>query len=256
VAELFKCFCFRKINNRFFLKMTKLIPAVIVLATILSANAQNFKCPPKDGQYEDPVQCDKFYECTDGVAKEKLCPDGLVFDPLIRKINKCDQPFNVDCGDRSELQPPKGNKNCPRRNGFFAHPDAAVCNIFYNCIDGEFTELPCTAGLHFDEYTGTCVWPDTAQRQGCNPTDNKLKDGFSCPATQKQDARGQTVAHPKYAHPTDCQRFYVCLNNVEPRDLGCQVGEVYNEETERCDAPENVPGCEDWYKEAEEKKPK
>lgn len=50
------------------------------------------------------------------------------------------------------------------------------------------------------------------------------------------------VVHPKYPHPTDCQRFYVCLNGVEPRDLGCQVGEVYNEESQRCDAPENVPG--------------
>lgn len=70
----------------------------------LITDAQQFKCPPKDGQYEDTVQCDKFYECYDGRATEKLCPDGLVFDPLIRKINKCDQPFNVDCGDRVELR--------------------------------------------------------------------------------------------------------------------------------------------------------
>lgn len=48
--------------------------------------------------------CDKFYDCEDGVATEKFCPDGLVFDPLNRKINKCDQPFNVDCGDRVELR--------------------------------------------------------------------------------------------------------------------------------------------------------
>lgn len=69
----------------------------------LSPGAQ-FKCPAKDGQYEDDRQCDKFYECSDGVATTKLCPDGLVFDPTIRKINKCDQPFNVDCGDRTELR--------------------------------------------------------------------------------------------------------------------------------------------------------
>lgn len=50
------------------------------------------------------MQCDKFYECKDGVATEKLCPDGLVFDPLNRKINKCDQPFSVDCGERTELR--------------------------------------------------------------------------------------------------------------------------------------------------------
>lgn len=70
----------------------------------------------------------------------------------------------------------------------------------------------------------------------------KTKDGFECPKEQQVNAQGQIVAHPKFAHPTDCQRFYVCLNGVEPRDLGCQVGEVYNEESQRCDAPENVRG--------------
>lgn len=50
------------------------------------------------------MQCDKYYECRDGIARERLCPDGLVFDPSLRKVNKCDQPFNVDCGDRTELR--------------------------------------------------------------------------------------------------------------------------------------------------------
>jgi len=228
--------------------MNKYIATSLILAAvIITGNAQSFRCPDKDGQYEDPVQCDKFYECVDGVATEKLCPDGLVFDPTIRKINKCDQPFNVDCGDRQELQPPKGNANCPRRNGFFAHPDPKICNVFFNCIEGEATELPCTAGLHFDEFSGTCVWPDAAGRQGCDSESQTTKDGFTCPKKSQVDDNGQAVAHPKFPHPSDCQRFYVCLNGVEARDLGCQTGEVYNEETQRCDAPENVPGCEDWY---------
>lgn len=67
--------------------------------------ASDFQCPnDKSGQYEDPVQCDKYYECDDGVATEKLCPDGLVFDQGIRLKNKCDQPFNVDCGTRELLR--------------------------------------------------------------------------------------------------------------------------------------------------------
>ncbi|CAB3257229.1 unnamed protein product [Arctia plantaginis] len=228
---------------------------IVLTAITALASAENFKCPAKDGQYEDPVQCDKFYECRDGIATTKLCPDGLMFDPTIRKINKCDQPFNVDCGDRNELQPAKANTQCPRRNGFFAHPDPSVCNIFYNCIEGEPVEVKCTAGLHFDEYSGTCVWPDTVGRQGCQAQDKKTKDGFECPKEQQVNQQGQIVAHPKFAHPTDCQRFYVCLNGAEPRDLGCMVGEVYNEETQRCDAPENVRGCEDWYKDSEEAAP-
>ncbi|XP_067009763.2 protein obstructor-E isoform X2 [Anabrus simplex] len=235
--------------------MAQLALIFLVAATASYAYAA-YTCPSKDGQYEDPKQCDKYYECDGGRVTEKLCPDGLVFDPLIRKTNKCDQPFNVDCGDRLELQPPKGNANCPRRNGFFAHPNPAVCDTFFNCIEGEYTEIKCTAGLHFDEYQGICVWPDTAQRQGCGAPEKKLKDGFECPKDAQADGTGQAVAHPKFAHPDDCQKFYVCLNGVEPRELGCTVGEVYNEEEQKCDAPENVPGCEDWYKDSPEAKPK
>ncbi|XP_055841522.1 protein obstructor-E [Episyrphus balteatus] len=232
--------------------------AIVAALLVVSTNAQKgFVCPKANGEFEDSLQCDKYYSCSDGVATEKICPDGLVFDPLIRKINKCDQPFNVDCGDRTELQAPKSNALCPRKNGFFPHPDETICNVFYNCIDGDATEMKCTVGLWFDDYTGNCVWPDSTGRTGCIEADKKSPDGFVCPKdSAKTDRSGNSVAHPKYAHPTDCQKFYVCLNGEEPRDLGCQVGEVYNDETERCDAPENVPGCEDWYKESDEKENK
>ncbi len=38
------------------------------------------------------------------MAEERLCPDGLVFDPFSRKREPCDHYFNVDCGDRLELR--------------------------------------------------------------------------------------------------------------------------------------------------------
>lgn len=181
------------------------------LCSLVLVDAVEFKCPQKNGVYEDANQCDKFYQCTDGVATEKLCPDGLVFDPLNRKVNKCDQPFNVDCGNRLELrkwlraiklctrlyrcpmcildlinyylnlefsEEPKSNHLCPRRNGYFAHPDEKVCNIFYNCIEGEATEITCPTGLHFDEYSGTCVWPDSAHREGCGEPETSKADDF------------------------------------------------------------------------------
>lgn len=144
---------------------------------------------------------------------------------------------------RIHVEPAKGkNDYCPRKNGFFAHPDPTVCDAFYTCVDGDYIENKCTGGLHFDEYTGTCVWPETAGREGC-VEQRKEVDGFQCPKDKKKnDDSGQIIAHPHFPHPEDCQKFYVCLNGVEPRELGCTTGEVFNDETKRCDAPENVPG--------------
>merc|ERR1711941_240051 len=74
---------------------------VLAFASVVSAQ---FKCPKPDGTFEDGRQCDKYYECFDGIAEERLCPDGLVFDPFSNKREPCDHYFNVDCGDRLELR--------------------------------------------------------------------------------------------------------------------------------------------------------
>lgn len=71
-----------------------------------------------------------------------------------------------------------------------------------------------------------------------------LKDGFTCPREPQIDVNGRATDHPKYPHPEDCQKFYVCLNGVTPREQGCSLGEVYNEEKQTCDEPDNVPG---WW---------
>lgn len=153
---------------------------------------------------------------------------------------------NLNIFDFSET--PRGtNDFCPRKNGIFAHPDETVCNVFYTCVDGEYIESKCTGGLLYHEESGTCVWPDLANRENCQEQKKKLKDGFECPTQKKNDASGQVVAHPHYIHPTDCQKFYVCLNGIDPRELKCDDGEVFNDETKRCDSPSQVPGCEDWF---------
>merc|ERR1712158_11277 len=145
--------------------------SVYVILAFASVVSAQFKCPKPDGTFEDGRQCDKYYECFDGIAEERLCPDGLVFDPFSNKREPCDHYFNVDCGDRLELQPPKGpNDLCPRLNGFYAHPNPNVCNIFYACVEG-----------------------------------------------------------------------------VTPREQGCELGLVYNENTQSCDSPKNVPECKDYY---------
>lgn len=168
-------------------------------------------------------------------------------------------------------EPPRGtNDYCPRKNGIFSHPDETVCDVFFTCVDGEYIEAKCQGGLHFDEYSGTCIWPDNANRENCQESKKELKDGFVCPKDQnKNDRTGQVIAHPHYAHPTDCQKvsclgrmrwikfrisncfqFYVCLNGIEPRELQCDQGEVFSEDTKKCDDPETVPGCEDWFEAA------
>jgi len=234
-----------------------IIGSVFVSAAL---GQSNFRCPEKEGYFEDLVQCDKYYVCRDGVAQEQLCPDGLVFDPYSRKKPPllCDHYFNVDCGDRTDLQPARGQSDlCPRLNGFYAHPDPAVCHIFYSCVDGLAEEYTCSAGLWYDEYSGVCNWPTSTEREGCEAKSYALDtaSGFECPPAPPADQYGNQDPHPKYPNLENCGTFFVCHNNISPREQGCELGEVYNTQTLACDSPENVPECRDYYKFLEDDKP-
>jgi len=232
--------------------------AILLLPLVVSAvlGQSNFRCPEKDGYFEDQQQCDKYYDCLDDIAEERLCPDGLVFDPFSRKREPCDHYFNVDCGDRLELQPARGPSDlCPRLNGFYSHPDPSVCHIFYACVDGVAEEYTCSSGLWFDEYSGVCNWPEVTDRQECKADAYETASGFSCPEKPDADEFGQFDPHPKYADPDDCAKFFICLNNISPREQGCELGLVYDELSQQCNAPENVPECKDYYAFLDEDKP-
>ncbi|XP_046449866.1 uncharacterized protein LOC124198204 [Daphnia pulex] len=73
-----------------------------------------------------------------------------------------------------------------------------------------------------------------------------LEDGFICPKLLPSEFVKDL--NPKYPHPTNCQKYYVCLKGVTPVEQNCYPGEVFNNNSKQCDLPENVIQCIDWYK--------
>jgi hypothetical protein len=67
-------------------------------------NLAAFRCPESNGFFPDPEQCDLYYECIDNVPEAKLCPDGLLFEDGNPNQEKCDYPFNVECGSREYVR--------------------------------------------------------------------------------------------------------------------------------------------------------
>ena len=243
-----------------------------LLALSVHVQAQiEFECPESDGLFAHPEQCDRYFECRNNRVTRKLCADGLVFDPQKTGTDQdpCDHLQNTKhkCRGRPKLQRPKpGDGFCPRQNGVFPSPDPSDCDKFYSCLNGVGSVQQCADGLHYDDEIGTCVWARESNRKGClsdnqratksksrqkmrsrneSPQEERrggesLSNGFTCPG-------GKLGIHPALPHPTSCRLYYVCLNGVTPNEAGCGNGLVFNSETEKCDSPENVPGCEDTY---------
>nr|AGZ62051.1 gastrolith protein 30 [Cherax quadricarinatus]AVD68954.1 obstructor A [Cherax quadricarinatus] len=221
----------------------------LAILLLVGTAAAQFQCPPDDGFYVDPRQCDKYYDCYRGTQTEKLCPDGLIFDTTQGpRVEQCNYPFIVECPEGSSLQTPQPSGiECPRQNGYFEHENAKNCESYYECTNGLAVLRKCATGLVFDEFTGVCQWSHTGVRSGCGFVPEVLADGFSCPNNTQLHTNGQELDHARYVNPNDCRFFYVCEDGIHPREVGCPKGTVFNDVNLLCDAPENVPGCENYY---------
>ncbi|EEC17154.1 protein obstructor-E [Ixodes scapularis] len=130
----------------------------VLLGTALVCVLGEFVCPSKNGFFPDPEQCDMYYECRKGVAKPKLCGDGMAFLDNNPLYARCDFLSNVDCSKRPYLQEAKSTPKCPRANGYFPHEDPQNCAEFYTCSNGVPSKLNCQKGLAFNPQVGGCEW--------------------------------------------------------------------------------------------------
>ncbi|XP_015600134.1 protein obstructor-E [Cephus cinctus] len=193
-------------------------------------------CPEKNGRFPVASQCDAYIECIDGVAEEKLCPEGLLFNPEARFNYPCGYPIDISCGGRSNLQPPQPTEDCPHQYGYFKIGDRQNCGQFMNCADGKGYIFDCPEGLAFNSETYRCDWPD--QVPDC---DAEAYLGFTCPPSS-QDGIYTSGEIKYYRSPVNCQRYYICVND-RPRLQNCGEGNAFNDLINACDAIENVTGC-------------
>ncbi|KAH7982260.1 hypothetical protein HPB52_003549 [Rhipicephalus sanguineus] len=204
---------------------------------VAGQKGDDFQCPDQFGFYPHHKSCDKYYACSNGTASLKTCGNGLVFDDVDPLRENCAYPFSVNCGDRTDLEPPISTPNCPRLYGIF--PDNHNCRVFFSCWNGESSRYECPPGLAYDNDQRVCVWADLVDR--CDQ--REVAEGFVCPDPAEVDQPGVFTRH---AHPTDCRKFYVCIEG-QARPYGCSLGTVFNVDSLQCDDPENVQGCENYY---------
>merc|ERR1712168_787927 len=199
------------------------------------------QCRPSREPYfiSDNEQCDKFHMCDENgnLSAELLCEDGMVFETVSKE---CILPFHINCAreGRSKLREPKPRNRCPRLNGRWAIED--TCDMYIDCTSGIERQVKCENHLVFDEERGDCQHPDEANRAGCTAEEIY---GFTCPTG---DRSLMLTRHPAEG---GCRVFFDCGVHTmfNPRLSGCGVGTVFNEVTQQCDQPENVPRCKDYY---------
>ncbi|XP_077284048.1 protein obstructor-E-like [Arctopsyche grandis] len=199
-------------------------------------------CQEKNARYPVSGQCDAYVECRDGVGEEKMCPDGLFFNPNSSVFSyPCVYPIDVDCAGRAATQSANPSDDCPHQYGYFRKSAVpSECGQFVNCVEGRGYIFDCPEGLAFSSDTYRCDWPDMVP-----DCDAEAFLGFSCPPEPVDPFFGAQEFR-NYRSPEDCQRFFTCVNN-KPRLYNCGEGNAYNDLIQACDGIENVTSCASQY---------
>ncbi len=219
---------------------------VAALLPFAALAQSSFECPDEfEGYYPHDTSCDKYWECKEGVSTLETCGNGLAFDDLdpTYTTKNCDYEYNVECGARTELEPPISAPNCPRLYGTFEDPDD--CTGFFNCRDGHANRFSCAPGLAYDRQSRVCKWADRVD--SCKKEKEEAgedPDVFSCPTNVP------VGIFTKHAHPEDCRQYFVCIAGI-PREYGCPIGTVFKVGADdfegQCANPEDVPECKNYY---------
>jgi len=221
----------------------------VLLFNVLSSRAGPVTdCEPRNVTYKiaDTKFCDKYHECTkDGKVHERSCRDGYDFS---EPIEQCDFPFKVQCGQRTERQPPQStNPLCERLYGLYPFSPAESCAKFYHCQERIAYEKECPYTSIYDPTLGTCVHPGSANRKDCSAS--QVFD-FTCPNFGQKFAKLRFYDHDRLKHPNDCRKYFACFTDGQPRLLSCPFKTVFYEKAGRCikylKHPD--PECQGYYK--------
>jgi len=207
----------------------------------------DFACPDEfAGFYPHLISCDKYWSCNEGLAELKTCGNGLAFldtDETFT-LEQCAELHLVECGERTELEPPISTQNCPRLFGTFADPED--CGVFWRCMDGKSNRYDCPPGLAYDQVSRGCRWANEVPECSGNSVVVDEEGGeFQCPTG------GAAGTFTKHAHPADCRQYFLCIGGI-PREYGCPLGTVFNTVSGtgldgKCSDPEEVLECANYY---------
>ncbi|KAM3955621.1 uncharacterized protein ACR2FA_010455, partial [Aphomia sociella] len=154
--------------------------------------------------------CTKFYYCVEGEKEERVCPDGLHFNP---ELQVCDWPAAAGCEAPSNPCTPEGGGSCNGSSTTEASP----------------TNPPITEPTTTPEPTPEedC---DTTTAEPCDE-DARLPNG--CPV-----CRDVHLLLPS----DDCTKFYYCVDG-EKQERVCPDDLHFNPVLQVCDWPA-AAGCE------------
>lgn len=134
------------------------------------------ECCDYAGYKADPSSCCKYKVCDNCLEKSLSCPGGLHWND---KVKACDWPANAACATGSDvnegleedpapapaetlelIESRSAGTVCECEGGDYT--SGSECCKFKVCAGGQYVEMNCPAGLHWNDKVKACDWPCNA----------------------------------------------------------------------------------------------
>ncbi|GIY54113.1 protein obstructor-E, partial [Caerostris extrusa] len=176
-------------------------------------------CKKENGLFAHDQYCDYYYECENGVAQEKACPNGLAFAGKGRGlIGGCDYPHRV---------------GCPGGDGAVMGQTQSEPKTANGCTECS----PIRPAVPDTGNAGTELLPSSSAHSPFCTTMSSTHFDWLFPAICKDQPNGHIPIEKS------CGRFWLCVGGY-PRLQRCPAGLAFSQTNLRCELSQNVPGCE------------
>ncbi|XP_037930308.1 uncharacterized protein LOC119665036 [Teleopsis dalmanni] len=175
-----------------------------------------------------PLNCTAYEVCQAGNWQRASCSPMWSFDDV---LGEC-IPNDGRCAGN-------GLRRACHHNELQQHPLSENCTQFYYCLTDSWQIGTCLKGYTFTKDYGTCV-PHTAENK-CNPIvdfENHFigVDVFHAPVNlspENNACLGQEDGSLA-PHATDCNHFYLCLNEIVISEQICSTGSFFDADLAYC----------------------
>jgi len=204
------------------------------------------------GVYPHPTDCTQFIQCSNGITNEIDCPNGTLFNPILRV---CDNPVNVPICQSSVVDVADACNLFSWTNGIHFHP--YDCTKYIECTYGRTDIMACAPGLYYDPAVETCNRatsnPYCTQYVTAAPvpvaTDAPVPVATDAPATDAPATDAPVPAYPAgwdtycadnklltgiHPDPYSCLHFIECTFG-RTTHMACPAGTAFNSNLLVCD---------------------
>ncbi|VDM41817.1 unnamed protein product [Toxocara canis] len=195
-----------------------------------------------DGDYAEACS-NEYFSCYNGIAQQRHCPSGLVFDTTSKQCT-----WREQCGQdrvhvakfphqlKATKPPTPAAQEAVECSGTSNRTYGRTCDEWFTaCSNGRMVPLKCPTGLVFVAKTSRCEYPPSECTDGQAREQLQPTSALTAPPVASEAMECSGMSNRTYGRT--CDKWFTACSSGRMVPLKCPPGLVFVAKTSRCEYP-------------------